>query len=205
MEELQSTEILDREILEDARKKAVRILKTADETVNAQTAEWEKKTLTNIDELDKKYEEQRETAAAKIMARLPIDKHRVKIEKIESLLYSAVETWFKNLSRQKILDILAEELKKRLALCEDFYKAAKINARINGINRGEAETVFKKINISCDINEDSTVNRYPLITLEAGKIRIIAGIEKIVNFLLQEKRAELVEALVNPAFIEEEA
>ncbi|WP_461248314.1 ATPase, partial [Treponema sp. R6D11] len=141
MEELQSTEILDREILEDARKKAVRILKTADETVTAQTAEWEKKTLTNIDELDKKYEEQREISASKIMARLPIDKHRVKIEKIEALLSQAVETWFKNLSRQKILDILAEELKKRLALCEDFSKAAKINAGINGISRSEAETV----------------------------------------------------------------
>jgi len=204
MEELQSTEILDREILEDARKKAVRILKTADETVTAQTAEWEKKTLTSIDELDKKYEEQREISAAKIMARLPIDKHRVKIEKIEGLLSSAVDTWFKNLSRQKILDILAEELKKRLALCEDFYKTAKINARINGINKGEAETVFKKLNISCDINEDSTVCRYPLITLETGKIRIIAGIEKIVDFLLQEKRAELIEALVEHAFIEEE-
>ena len=205
MEELQSTEILDREILEDARKKVVRILKTAEDTVNAQTAEWERKTLTSIDELDKKYNEQRETAAAKTMARFPIDKHRVKIEKIESLLSSAVETWFKNLSRQRILDILAEELTKRLALCEDFYKAAKVDAYINGIDRNEAEAVFKKIKLTCVINENKTVNRYPSITLEAGGIRIIASIEKIVDFLLQEKRAELVEALIEPAFIEEEA
>jgi len=205
MEELQSTEILDREILEDARKKVVRILKTADETVNTQTADWEKKTLTTIDELDKKYEEQKETAAAKIMARLPIDKHRVKIEKIEGLLSSAAETWYKNLSRRRILDILAEELKKRLAVCEDFYKAEKINARINGINRGEAEDIFKKINISCEINENKITSRYPSVTIETGRIRIIAGIENIVDFLLQEKRAELVDALVEPGFIKEEA
>jgi V/A-type H+/Na+-transporting ATPase subunit E len=205
MEELQSTEILDREILEDARKKVVRILKTAEETVTAQTAEWEKKTLTNIDELDKKYEEQRETAAAKIMARLPIDKHRVKIEKIEGLLSSAVETWYKNLNRRRILDILAEELKKRLAVCEDFYKSGKINAHINGINRGEAEDIFKKINISCEINENNAASRYPSVTIETGEIRIIAGIENIVDFLLQEKRAELIDALVDPAFIKEEA
>jgi len=205
MEELQSTEILDREILEDARKKVVRILKTAEDTISAQTAEWEKKTTINIDELDKKFNEQRETAAAKIMARLPIDKHRVKIEKIESFLFSAVETWFKNLSRGKILDILAEELEKRLALCEDFIKAGKVDAYINGIDRNEAETVFKKIKLTCAINEKPTVSRYPSVTLETGGIRIIAGIDKIVDFLLQEKRAELVEALVDPAFIEEEA
>jgi V/A-type H+/Na+-transporting ATPase subunit E len=204
MEELQSTEILDREILEDARKKVVRILKTCEDTVNAQNAEWEKKTLASINELDKKYKEQRETASAKIMARLPIDKHRVKIEKIENLLYSAVETWFKNLSRQKILDLLAEELSKRLALCEDFYKAAQVDARINGINRNEAETVFKKLKLNCVINEDTIVNRYPSIILDTGETRIIAGIENIVDFLLQEKRAELIDALIEPAFIQEE-
>jgi V/A-type H+/Na+-transporting ATPase subunit E len=205
MEELQSTEILDREILEDARKKVVRILKTCEDTINAQTAEWEKKTLANIDELDKKYKEQRETAAAKIMARLPIDKHRVKIEKIENLLNSAVETWFKNLSRRRILELLAEELAKRLTLCEDFSKAAKIQAYINGIDRNEAETVFKKLKLTCEINETPNVSRYPSITIETGEIRIITGIEKTVDFLLQEKRAELVEALMDPAFIEEEA
>jgi len=205
MEELQSTEILDREILEDARKKVVRILKSAEDTINAQNAEWERKTVSSIDELDKKYKEQREISAAKIMARLPIDKHRVKIEKIESLLFSAVETWYKNLNRQKILDLLTEELKKRLALCEDFYKAAKIDARINGINRNEAETVFQKIKIKCVINEDAIASRYPSIILDTGETRIIAGIENIVGFLLQEKRAELVEALIEPAFIREEA
>jgi uncharacterized membrane protein YheB (UPF0754 family) len=205
MEELQSTEILDREILEDARKKVMRILKTAEETIRAQSEEWEKKTLTNIDELDKKYSEERETAAAKVMARLPIDKHRVKIEKIENLLYSAVETWFKSLNRRRILELLAEELAKRLALCGDSLKSSKIQARINGIERKEAEDVFKKINITCEINEDSTAGRYPSITLETGEIRIIAGIEKIVDFLLQEKRAELVGALIDPAFTGEEA
>jgi vacuolar-type H+-ATPase subunit E/Vma4 len=204
MEELQSTEILDREILEDARKKVMRILKTAEDTVRVQTAEWEKKTLTSIDELDKKYNEERETASSKIMARLPIDKHRIKIEKIESLLFSAIEKWFKGLSRQRILEILTEELAKRLVLCDDSLNSAKIQAHINGIDRKEAEAVLKKVNTTCEINEDSTVSRYPSITLETGEIRIIASIEKIVDFLLQEKRAELVEALIDPAFIEEE-
>lgn len=205
MEELQSTEILDREILEDARKKVMRILKAADETIRSQTAEWEMKTMTTVDELDKKYNEQRETDTAKVMTKLPIDKHRSKIEKIESLLYSAVESWFKNLNRQRILELLTEKLAKRLTLCDDFINSTKIYAYINGVDRQEAETIFKNLKLTCEINEDLTVSRYPSIMLETGKVRIIANIEKIVNFLLQEKRAELVEALVEHAFIEEEA
>jgi hypothetical protein len=42
MEELQSTEALDREILEDARKKAFKILKGADETLASSKTAWEK-------------------------------------------------------------------------------------------------------------------------------------------------------------------
>jgi hypothetical protein len=66
MDELQSTEILDREILEDARKKVVRIFKAAEDTINSQNAEWDKKTISSIDELDKKHKEQREISAAKL-------------------------------------------------------------------------------------------------------------------------------------------
>ena len=43
MEELRSTEVLDREILEDARKKAQKILKTAEDAHAAQAQDWDKK------------------------------------------------------------------------------------------------------------------------------------------------------------------
>ena len=43
MEELQSTEALDREILEDARKKAFKILKSADESAASAKAAWDRK------------------------------------------------------------------------------------------------------------------------------------------------------------------
>jgi hypothetical protein len=41
VEELQSTEALDREILEDARKKAFKILKGADESAASSKKSWE--------------------------------------------------------------------------------------------------------------------------------------------------------------------
>jgi len=203
MEELQSTETLDREILEDARKKAQRILKTADETALTQTTEWEKKTAESIDELDKKYGEQRETAAENIMARLPIDKQRAKVEKIENMLNSASEAWYKGLEHGRVLELLSGELTKRLALCEEFSSASRKNAFISGFEKKDAEAVLKKAGVSCDIKEISTAGKYPSITLETGNVRIIASIQNIIDFLLQEKREELVEALMGRAFMEE--
>ena len=205
MEELQSTEILDREILEDARKKALRILKTAEDTINAQTAQWEKKSAENINELEEKYNEQRILAIEKIMSRLPIDKHRAKIEKIENLLQNAVNSWYKETSREQILKLLTGELAKRLETVKDQLTANdKQSAKIDGLSRKEAEIILKKINFKCDIEEDSRNGSYPSITLYTGDMRIIASMQEIMDSPLQEKRAELVNALIGGAFMEEE-
>jgi len=205
MEELQSTDILDREILEDARKKALRILKTADETIHAQTAEWDKKTSGSIGELEKKYSEQSGAEFEKVMARLPIDKLRAKIEKIEGLLQSAVEDWYKGLSRSQVLGLLKDELSKRLAQCEGVANSNGKNAFFSGLDREEAKAVLKTVTGSCNIEEIPSADHYPSITLETGDARIIASIQKSIDFLLQEKREELVEALVGRAFMTEES
>jgi len=208
MEELQSTEILEREILEDARKKALRILKTADDTIRTKTAEWEKKTADTIVELEKKNSEQQELAAGKIMARLPVDKLRAKVERIENLLQSSVETWYKTLSRQKILDLLSQELSKRLAICEEISTSAKKKVCYSGLDRKEAETVLKNVKGLAgnewqgNIAEIPCDHHYPSVTLETESVRVIASIRKIIDFLLQEKREELVEALVGRTFME---
>jgi len=208
MEELQSTEILDREILEDARKKALRILKTADETIQAQTAEWEKKTLESIGELEKKYSEQKKSEIEKVMARLPIDKLRSKVEKIENILQSAVETWYGSLSRAQVIELLTRELAQKIDCCDEFSPdnkkpaASQTRAFYCGLNRKEAETAIRSAG-SCVIEEKTSADKYPLIVLENGDVRITASISKTIDFFLQEKRAELVEALLGSGFIEE--
>jgi vacuolar-type H+-ATPase subunit E/Vma4 len=209
MEELNSTEILDREILEDARKKAMRILKTADDTVRAKTSEWEKKTQKTVAELERKYSGQREEAAKNIMARLPIDKLRSRAEKIESILQSAVGTWYEGLNRQRVLELLTGELAKRLSLCAEFADTKKKRVLYSALDRKEAEDAVKNASgltsknwTDYSIEESFSGSRYPSITLETEDIRIIASIQSTVDLLLQEKRIELVEALVGNAFME---
>jgi hypothetical protein len=198
MEELQSTELLDREILEDARKKAHRILKTAEDTIKDKSAEWENKLNASIAELEKKYAEQGRLAADEIMARLPIDKRRTKAKKIENLLRSAAETWYGGLSRGRVLDLLKRELEKRLAVTEKFNIDEEIRAQIHQIGRAEVQTILQAVlpGKTCIIEEIHSVSAYPEIILETPQARIYASIGKIVDFLLGEQRAELVEALL---------
>ena len=204
MEELKSTENLEREILEDARKKAHRILKTADETIKNKSAEWEKKTAAALEELNKKFAEQGRFASDEVMAVLPIEKRRAKAEKVESLLRSAVEAWYAGLSRERVLGFLKKELIKRLAVCAGLSGGAGLpggngqcRAVISGLTKAEAESVLKKVfSVPCQIEEIQSATAYPEFILENNDVRIYASVWKTVDFFLREKRAELVEALL---------
>ena len=198
MEELQSTDILGREILEDARKKAKRILKTAEDTITAKSAEWDTKLTAAIAELKQKYLQNSIFAETEIMAALPIDKLRVKSAKIEELLTTAVAAWYSRLSREQVLAIVREELAHRIAACECFDGADSIHAAIRNIEHGEAKKLLQEVlpGKSCTINEAHQDALYPEIILENSTVRITASIGTVVDFFLSEQRAELIESLL---------
>jgi len=201
MEELQSTKMLAREILEDARKKAQRILKTADEAVESKSAEWEKKTAETLDEMEKKYAQQGMLATQEIMTLLPIDKRRVKAKKIEELLNEAVENWYAGLSRKSVLALLQQELARRLAFCGEFAGSGKdqgIRAVIHKIDRSEAQAILRAAlpGKTCAIEETRSSSPYPELVLETQDTRVYASVGRTVDFFLSERRAELIEALL---------
>jgi hypothetical protein len=200
VEELQSTEILDREILEDARKKAHRILKTADETVKASADAWEKRTAEAVADLESKYARRRSVIAGEIMARLPMDKRRAKSEKIEEYLKSGVDNWYGKQSRERILSLLEGNLRKRLIECPEFENTKGAGqALFRNIKKDEAEALLKKLAVSgFTLKEISPLpgKHFPEIVLDIPAVRITASIDMIIDTLLHDKRAELVTALV---------
>ena len=197
MEELQSTEILDHEILEDARKKAHKILKTADDTIKAKSAEWEKKTAKTLGEMEEKYARQGANARDEIMTGLPLDKRRAKARKIEELINSAVAAWYAGLSRQRVLDLIQHELEKRLAACE-FTVDGSARALIHKIEKAEAESILRAVlpGIPCTIEEIHSPAAYPELIVETAALRVYASIGREVDNILDVKRAEMTAALL---------
>jgi len=193
---LQSTEKLDHEILEDAMKKALRIRKDCENAIAAQNAEWDKKTAAHIDEIEKKYSQLVKYEEDKVMARLPVDKLRAKNEKIEELLQSAEDNWYKELSRSRILELLALELSKRLIFCGDMANSAQKCAYYYGLSHEEAQFLLNNKKITCKAEEIPPANRYPALILDTEDVRITASIQKIIDCHLHVKRTELIEGLV---------
>jgi hypothetical protein len=198
MEELQSTEILDREILEDARKKAGRILKAADETAAANAALWDKKTGEALTELRGRYAGMLEKASAEIMARLPLDERRARSEIIEGLLSGAAGDWASGLGRERILAVLERELTRYAAECPEIREEKSIAVFLHNLKKNDAGPLLKKLfpAAAAEYREEPALHRYPEIIIDTKKVRITSSIKMLLDSLLLDKREELVSALI---------
>lgn len=218
MEELQSTEVLDREILEDARKKARRILKTAEETLETQDAAWEEKLARSAAELREKYEGRIAAAREEILARLPLDKRRARSERIESLLQSAVGEYLGSLERERVLSLLEAGLRRGFEEYARYGEAPDPapQLRYRGLERHEAEALLKRVlpsgtepaGIRWDIREADAAaglwGKFPALQVITRAVRINASIEGAAETLLEDKRAELVSALLGEGALDAE-
>ncbi len=93
------------------------------------------------------------------------------------------------------------ELSKRLASCGGFSASTGITASIHKVEKAEAETILKAIlpGKACTVETIQSTAAYPAIILENNEVRIYASIGKTVDFILGEKREELITALLGGA------
>jgi vacuolar-type H+-ATPase subunit E/Vma4 len=205
MEELRSTEVLDREILEDARKKAQKILKTADETLEAQTRTWDRKIKGSVDSLRKTYDDRIKRSTEEILAKIPLDKRRLRSGIAEELLVKAVDDFIRTLPREKLLLILNSELSgrlKALAGDETAKKGKGANKLIcSDLSQTEASSILKSVQAALgsgdwEIKEEAHGGLFPSVVIDIQSQRITASVKGAVQALVLEKRAELAVALL---------
>ncbi|MCA1949645.1 MAG: hypothetical protein LDL24_03665 [Treponema sp.] len=204
MEELRSTEALDREILEDARKKADRILKTADQTVRTIDQQWKEKTRTALAELEQLYQQRRAKSEQEIMARLPLDKHRLRSEWAEQQLQQAAESFSASLSRDRVLSLMEQDIIKKIDVLSE--NAETITVSIHGLLKNEAEKLLNRVlkdiswsfGAACSWSDKIT---YPEIVCEHSNFRLVVSLKTLIDQLLLDKRSELAVALLGKGVV----
>ena len=223
MEELRTTEVLDKEILEDARKKAFKILKTADDTLTAQKLDWEKKEKKAISSIQRTYAARLKKTEAEIYARLPLDKRRLRSEVAEGLLQKAMGDFLRSQKRETLLSVLERKLAAQLkAFAEDATakdasvkdtsvkdtEVEEAEIRYSGMDLAEAKALLQKA-INAPVSESSSpfgggfryteetqANEFPSVIVDTTAMKISASVEGTATALLKEKRAELAAALL---------
>ena len=214
MEELRSTEVLDQEILEDAKKKAAKLLKTAEDSVASQAKQWEKKTQDAIQEIHRVYEQRALELREEIHSRNILDKRRLRSETTDFLLREAMDAFLRGLKRQEILLILERELEKTIEECRDELEQGEVQVLFSSsMNKNEAEEALKKALNKSEVlknrpmaqwqmNEDKkaagllSAASFPVMILNTQAVKITASVENVAIELLKDKRAELTSALL---------
>ena len=210
MEELRSIEVLSGEILEDARKKAAKILKNSALKIEYQATQWKEKTKNSIDEIREQYKNETKKTLEEINVKSPMDRRRLRSEKAEFFLHETMIEFLQNLKHEDLLLILEHELEKQMSLCGkgDFSSEENVILEYYNMNENEAGNILKKILSNIEVLNGSmikswqtkagekTLSSFPVLIVNLPDIKITASVEETALNLLLDKRAELASALL---------
>ena len=202
MEELRSTEILDKEIHEDARRKADKILKDAESDCQEigvkAVASFEKTSESKKAE----YEQMLASYKRDSDAAVPLEKQRRLISFIDNSVREALDGWFGAAGAKKKLSALHRLLEK--------YSAVLTGKRFEVLSRGFSKKDVSELAASV-LGKDAELSITELSGTEADKINLSEGFtmraddgsvfcrvtcDELKNELLQNHRQELAERLL---------
>lgn len=203
MEEFRSTEILDKEIQADARKKAEKILAKADVDCALLLEEVSGRIEKAKKELEDKYSLKIAAFEKDLSATLPLEKERFLVSFIQSSIEKAINAYLAKLSDEEKIELV---LKKSVKI-EDVLKSKKLNALYYGFQESLVkktvgkkfdlisvkETEFNKMIIENDLG--ITDRKGIILESEDKAIRVRMTLSEVISQIQDKYRAELYSAL----------
>lgn len=201
MEELRSTEILDREIYEDARKKAEKFLRAAD--VECGRLRDEADARIKAAELEKRAEYGARLAAYRQDAEstIPLDKQRRLVSFIDREVHVALREWFRMIGPDRRLELYRSKLQRcvpvlgarKLRIRETGYPPADIVSLVDAVaGKGRVEDIEELSETEARLAELSDG-----FIVETADRSILCRVTRseIFDELLSRRRQELAESL----------
>ena len=197
MQELRSTDILDKEIQADARKKAERMLQKADRECEQLIASVEDDIEKAADEKKRFFAQKLEAFETDRKAVVPLEKERFKVSFIQNAIIQNINKYLEGLSEDKRLELVSRSF--------DFKIEHKVNALVYGFALDSAKKFLsKKLGdklISCSetkfgaavLEDDLGLAKPEGIILESEdkNFRRRLTLNEVIEKLLDTDRAEL--------------
>lgn len=205
MEELRSTEVLDKEIRADAQKRAARILSKAEETVQAQLDGVEQRISQAREAALKKSQERIALYEKNINASLPLEKQRILVLHIHNAVIEALNGYFGSLGKKRRQDVVRTQVKAALPL----LSGKSVNALVYGIPLADAKTFLSEelgdALVQCSEGADIQLanEAVPGFLFREGVVLVATDnsvvcrltLDQKVKEILEDKTAELATAL----------
>lgn len=202
MEELRSTEILDREIQEDARRKAEKLLK-ANEAECRQILDDVAFRIERVrTEKEAEYAKRLDSFRRDTEAAIPLEKERRHVSFMDGAVHKALDEWFESIGPKKRLALYSNMLEKARSLFGD----SKVSVVFAGYDeteiRSTVESLFGKAGIASVVKLDRKgaasygFSDGLIVESASSGIKCRATLEEKRADLLSDKRQEMAEALM---------
>lgn len=199
MEEIVTTEPLEKEILSDARKRAERILKDSGAEAESASRSGRERTDKALEALASDYASKAKRYRDESLARLPLEKARIKAAHVDALLERAMGAYLESIGGAERDKLLLELLSQAASL----VGASPVAVRYAGLGKAEAEGLVSKAfpaSKIASVSEDSSLGSVGLVAVtEDGSLSARATLDLIGERLLDEYRGELAKTLCGEA------
>ncbi len=167
MEELRSTEILDKEIEADAQKKAKKILDKAEREAQAIAAGVEERVKKAVEEKSVSLKIKLSQLQNNAGAYIPLEKERFLVSFYDEQVCNAMNAYFNSIGKEKRLSLLEDKLEQ----CKSAINDKKITVRyFGGLEEVDAKKVAEKI-------LDKNISKYESIQFEKSGEEAVKGNE----------------------------
>lgn len=204
MEELRSTEILDKEIASDARKKAEKILAKAEEEAQEILASVSRRVEEARLQKNAYYGEKLSQYEKSIAQALPLEKGRFLVSFYSETVSKAFNEYLENLGEEKRLSLI----EKRLSNLPQSCFERKINASVFGFNLTSAKKILEKSLKNLALVEETSFEKSGeeaalgnafhegiILSSEDGFLKVRLTVDQIVREIRDKYSMELAEKL----------
>jgi V/A-type H+-transporting ATPase subunit E len=193
LEVVRSHDILEKQILEDARKKAKKILDNAKKELEQIKDETEKSLKEEIKRLEETHEREIKKMEAELKASVPLEMMRIKLKFIQDTLDEKLDQFFTEMKEGDFKIIL----EKYLARAKDALKKKHISCFYYGLKKESVESSIRKIfadSVLEELREDASVSGMILLTGDK-RIKVKCTVEQLKAELFLSFREEMFKAL----------
>jgi vacuolar-type H+-ATPase subunit H len=200
MEEIVSADAIQSEILEDARKKAARILEESEVESARNVAAIEAKAAEVVEEIVSSNEAKSARFRMETMARFPLERTRMRTAFVDGKLREAVGAYVSGLGEERVA-ALSEAM---LAAGSAFFAGKDVELLRRGLSEAAARAAGTKTlanAASLTHAEDPSLPAPGMVARATdGSVLMRATMDLVEGRLLGEKRGELARALCAGAF-----
>lgn len=202
MEEIGNTEAIQKEILDEARKAAEKILRDAEEEVTFTASQAVERAKVAKESVAKAADSWIARNRAEMLARVPLEKIRYRTALVDGRVRKALTDWLGGLGEDRIAGLLEEHMKPSAPV----FNRREVSLRYKGLSKARAVAVAKTalgVPEPREAVEDPKLPATGLVVLSAdGKLTLRATMDLVEADLLDRKRGELSRALCAEALKE---